>query len=79
MKSAAARDELILPLKNLLFTLIVPGTVAVYVPLILSRHRIGSSGLTFVIAILLFIIGGAIYAWCIFDFRVIWPRHSASP
>jgi protein-S-isoprenylcysteine O-methyltransferase Ste14 len=59
---------LILPLKNLLFTLIVPGTVAVYVPLILSRHRIASSGLTFVITILLFVVGGAIYARCVFDF-----------
>jgi len=59
---------LILPLKNILFTLIVPGTVGVYVPLMLSRHRIASSGFTFLIAILLFAIGGAIYSWCIFDF-----------
>ena len=63
-----ARIELTLPLKNLLFTLIVPGTVAVYVPLILSRHRLASSGLIFVIAALLFVVGGAIYAWCVFDF-----------
>lgn len=46
----------------------VPGTVAVYVPLILSRPRLASSGLSFVIAILLFVAGGAIYAWCVFDF-----------
>jgi hypothetical protein len=45
----------------------VPGTVAVNVPLILSRPRLVSSGLTFVIAILLFVAGGAIYAWCVFD------------
>src|SRR6266849_2290967 len=61
-------NELTLPLKNLLFTLIVPGTVAVYIPLILSRHRLASAGLIFVIAILLLVTGGAIYAWCVFDF-----------
>jgi protein-S-isoprenylcysteine O-methyltransferase Ste14 len=59
---------LILLLKNLLFTLIVLGTVAVYVPLMLSRHIVASAGLTFVIAMLLFITGGAFYAWCVFDF-----------
>ena len=59
---------MILPLKNLLFTLIVPGTVAVYVPLIVSRHRLASSGAVFLVAIFLFVMGGAIYAWCVFDF-----------
>jgi protein-S-isoprenylcysteine O-methyltransferase Ste14 len=59
---------LILPIKNLLFTLIVPGTVAVYVPLILFRHGVVSAGFTFLIAILLLAVGGAIYAWCVFDF-----------
>jgi protein-S-isoprenylcysteine O-methyltransferase Ste14 len=59
---------LILSLKNLLFTLIVPGTVAVYVPLMLSRGGSASLGLMFVIATFLFVMGGAIYAWCVFDF-----------
>jgi len=59
---------LILTVKNLVFTLIVPGTVGVYVPLMLSRERMASSGVSFLIAILLFAIGGAIYSWCVFDF-----------
>src|SRR6516225_10065070 len=59
---------MILALKNLLFTLVVPGTVGVYLPLILARSRTPASGLGFKLAILLFTIGGSIYAWCVFDF-----------
>jgi protein-S-isoprenylcysteine O-methyltransferase Ste14 len=55
-------------IKNLLFTLIVPGTVGVYVPLMLSRNRSTASGLILAIAIALFVLGGAIYGWCVFDF-----------
>jgi protein-S-isoprenylcysteine O-methyltransferase Ste14 len=58
----------ILALKNLLFTLVVPGTVGVYFPLILARTRTSASGLGFTLAILLFAIGGWIYASCVFDF-----------
>ena len=59
---------MILALKNLLFTLVVPGTVGVYLPLILARSRTPTSGLDFKLAIMLFTIGGSIYAWCVFDF-----------
>jgi protein-S-isoprenylcysteine O-methyltransferase Ste14 len=58
----------ILTLKNILFTLVVPGTVGVYVPLMLSRSRTATSGVVFALALLLFTIGGSIYAWCVFDF-----------
>jgi len=60
--------NIILALKNLLFTLVVPGTVGVYLPLILVRTRTSASGLGFALAILFFTIGGSIYAWCVFDF-----------
>jgi len=55
-------------LKNLLFTLIVPGTVGVYVPLVLARHRSPASGLGFFLALALLVIGAVIYAWCVWDF-----------
>ncbi len=56
-------------LKNLLFTLIVPGTFAVYVPLRVAQNRFSaSSGMTVVIALAMFVAGGAIYAWCVWDF-----------
>ena len=59
---------MILTLKNVVFTLVVPGTVGVYVPLMLPRSRTTATGLVFTLALLLFTIGGSIYAWCVFDF-----------
>jgi len=55
-------------LKNLLFTLVVPGTVAVYVPLLIARDHPPTSGPLFVLALALLALGGAIYAWCVWDF-----------
>lgn len=52
-------------LKNLLFTVLVPGTVAVYLPLLLAGDRAPQPGL---LAALLFAAGGALYAWCVWDF-----------
>src|SRR5262249_50853379 len=57
-----------LALKNLAFTLVVPGTVGVYLPLILARSGTPVFGLGFALAILLFTVGGSIYAWCVVDF-----------
>jgi protein-S-isoprenylcysteine O-methyltransferase Ste14 len=54
--------------KNLLFTLVVPGTVAVYVPLLIGRKSSLAPPVVLAAAVLLFIVGGAIYAWCIWDF-----------
>ena len=59
---------MVLLLKNLLFTLVVPGTVAVYVPLLLARDRPPASGLVFLLALALLGMGGAMYAWCVWDF-----------
>ena len=55
-------------LKNLLFTVFVPGTVAGYVPWRLTRFESTASGLPLVIAFGLFAIGAAIYTWCVWDF-----------
>jgi len=54
--------------KNLLFTVVVPGTVAVYVPLLFMRGRSVGSGSWQLAAAVLFVIGGAIYSWCVWDF-----------
>ena len=55
-------------LKNLLFTLLVPGTVAVYVPrLLVGDAPPGSVGWRLA-AMIFFLVGGSIYAWCIWDF-----------
>lgn len=55
-------------LKNLLFTVLVPGTVAVYVPLLIAQSRSPASGPALAIALVLFVLGAAIYAWCVWDF-----------
>src|SRR5713226_10632362 len=61
---------MILLLKNLLFTLVVPGTIGVYVPLFLARDRPAAAGLMFLFALALLALGGVIYAWCVWDFAV---------
>ena len=57
-------------LKNLMFTLAVPGTVGVYVPLLLARGRVPASGLVFLVALALLVTGGVIYAWCVWELAV---------
>lgn len=58
----------LLLLKNLLFTLVVPGTVAVYVPWRMARGRAPAALPLLAVAVALLAIGGAIYAWCVWDF-----------
>lgn len=60
--------------KNLVFTVLVPGTVAVYIPyrIIKGRHHSFSVSweiLPFVAAVFIFI-GATIYLWCLWDFAV---------
>jgi protein-S-isoprenylcysteine O-methyltransferase Ste14 len=55
-------------LKNLLFTVIVPGTVGVYVPVRLTEGASSAEGLTLVLALVLLTLGASIYAWCVWDF-----------
>ena len=55
-------------LKNLLFTVFVPGTVAVGVPWLISRDESFAWGAGTALALLLFAAGGAIYFWCLWDF-----------
>ena len=59
---------MILLFKNLLFTLIVPGTVAVYVPLRIAQDRPFATGPAFGAGCLLLVVGASIYAWCVWDF-----------
>ena len=54
-------------LKNLLFTVLVPGTVGVYLPLSLAQGA-PVAGPALVVALVLLAAGGAIYTWCVWDF-----------
>lgn len=55
-------------LRNLLFTLVVPGTVGVYVPLLIAGGRPFATGATALAACALLALGGCIYTWCVWDF-----------
>ena len=59
---------MILFLKNLLFTLIAPGTVSIIFPYLITQNHHPASHITVICAVILFIIGGAIYTWCVWDF-----------
>ncbi len=54
--------------KNLLFTVLVPGTVAVYVPLWVFAHDGSRATFGAVAGAFLLAIGAAIYLWCLWDF-----------
>ncbi len=55
-------------LKNLLFTVLAPGTVAGLVPYLLTRNESFEWGAGAALALLLYAAGGAIYFWCLWDF-----------
>lgn len=59
---------MLLLLKNLFFTFVVPGTVAVYLPWSLARGRAPASGLGLAAAMVVLALGAGIYAWCVWDF-----------
>jgi protein-S-isoprenylcysteine O-methyltransferase Ste14 len=55
-------------LKNLVFTIVAPGTVGVLVPLLLAGDRSSARGAGLTIALMLFALGASIYVWCLWDF-----------
>lgn len=59
---------MVLALKNLLFTVLIPGTVAGYLPWLMTRGDGFSWGAGAALALLLFAAGGSIYFWCLWDF-----------
>ncbi len=58
----------VLLLKAGLFTLVIPGTVAVYLPLLVAPERILAGGAAFAMGVAVTALGAAIYAWCVWDF-----------
>ncbi len=57
-------------LKIALFTVMMPGTVAVLLPLFLAGDRTAASGATLVLALSLFALGIVLYLQCAWDFAV---------
>lgn len=60
-------------IKTVIFTVVVPGTVAIYVPQTL-RDRVAadhvSNSVFSGVSLVLFLCGAAIYLWCAWDFAV---------
>jgi protein-S-isoprenylcysteine O-methyltransferase Ste14 len=59
---------MLLFLKNLIFTIFVPGTVAVYVPVFVFSHGSAKLSIYALGGGTLLCVGGAIYLWCLWDF-----------
>jgi protein-S-isoprenylcysteine O-methyltransferase Ste14 len=55
-------------LKNFLFTVIAHGTLVVYAPLLIVRDRAPASSWSVFLALPAFVVGSAIYFWCVWDF-----------
>jgi protein-S-isoprenylcysteine O-methyltransferase Ste14 len=62
--------EVMLFLKNLLFIVIAPGTVAVYLPWLIAGDGSSASGIWLAGSTVLFVAGGAVYLRCVWDFAV---------
>jgi protein-S-isoprenylcysteine O-methyltransferase Ste14 len=54
--------------KNLAFTLLVPGTVGVGLPLFIAGEQLPVEGWVRGAALLVLAVGGSIYTWCVWDF-----------
>ena len=59
---------MLLLLKNLLFTVLVPGSVGVYLPMLIAGDTPAAPGMGALLAFPIFGLGAAIYAWCVWDF-----------
>lgn len=61
---------MILFLKNLLFTVLIPGTVGVYIPLRLAGSLQAASARDWLLAAPLLLAGAFVYFWCLWNFAV---------
>ena len=58
-------------LKNFAYSLIVPSSVAIYVPWLIIHDQPASSGIWLSLSLSLFFLGGAVYSWCLWDFATV--------
>jgi protein-S-isoprenylcysteine O-methyltransferase Ste14 len=56
--------------KNLVFTVVVPGTVGVYMPLFIAREQTMVSGALLASALAVLAAGGALYVSCVWNFAL---------
>ncbi len=63
--------DMLLALKNVLFTLLVPGTVAVVVPLLLVGVPLPAIQPVSWLGLVLIVPGVALYLWCLWNFATV--------
>ncbi|MCK4840479.1 MAG: isoprenylcysteine carboxylmethyltransferase family protein [Methylococcales bacterium] len=59
---------IILLIKTITFTLLIPGTVAVMVPWLITKSAVIGNDWSILCGVFLMCVGVAIYAWCVWDF-----------
>ena len=59
---------MLLHLKNVIFTVVVPGSVAIYIPLLIARSQSPISGTSQAIALAFLLLCSSLYVWCVCDF-----------
>ena len=64
-------DDMLLALKNVLFTILVPGSVAVVVPLLLVGVPLPAIQPLSWIGLVLIVPGLALYLWCLWNFATV--------
>ncbi len=61
-------ENMVLFLKNLAFTIVAPGTAAFLIPWLIVGGKHTVLGFMTFLSVLFFILGSAIYLWCVWDF-----------
>lgn len=55
-------------LKNFAYTIVVPSTLAIYVPWLLVSEETANTGIWLFISLALFLLGATGYSWCVWSF-----------
>ena len=61
---------MLLFVKNVVFTILMPGTVAIFVPVYVFAHPLVNASAASFVAGLPLVLGAAVYSWCLWDFAV---------
>ena len=61
-------ENMVLFLKNLAFTIVAPGTAAFLIPWLIVGGKHTVLGFMTFLSVLFYILGSAIYLWCVWDF-----------
>jgi protein-S-isoprenylcysteine O-methyltransferase Ste14 len=58
-------------LKNLLYTLVLPATFAIYLPLLIVEEGTPASLGSIIASMPFFVVGGGVFTWCVWEFATV--------